>query len=430
MGPGGGHHLQALHEHAGVELRLGRRLIGVRDDGTLHLDDGTIVEPTTSSSPSASGPPRTGRRGRRRPVDAGPHADPERLRRRRRDRQSRTGRPPSARAPHAARAMLGLPQRAEQPPLVWSDQHGVRIQRVGDPRGARTSRGDLTYVTRRPARRRRADERPGRAREARRRHRHPDQGGRMTLTVQIDDGACLAHGDCVHAAPGVFVLTGDVAEQSSAPAPTSSSAPPPAPARPARSSCSTRRPARRSIPSDDTARPDPCARRRPRPTIATRAHRRRSRAAAAWRVVCVLVVPSARVTATVYSTAPRSRRHVSVRDRSRIARTRARAPGARPCSAPPRRSRGIPALITIASIRRRVPRAGSGVNRSRPRARRVVSRTLASPRAGALDELQPLAAHQAARGPASAPRGARVARHPHRRQAVRRPYARCRPAAS
>ena len=35
----------------------------------------------------------------------------------------------------------------------------------------------------------------------------------MTLTVQIDDGACLAHGDCVHAAPGVFELTGDVAEQ-------------------------------------------------------------------------------------------------------------------------------------------------------------------------------------------------------------------------
>ena len=36
----------------------------------------------------------------------------------------------------AARAMLGLPPRAEQPPLVWSDQHGVRIQRIGDPRGA------------------------------------------------------------------------------------------------------------------------------------------------------------------------------------------------------------------------------------------------------------------------------------------------------
>ena len=34
----------------------------------------------------------------------------------------------------------------------------------------------------------------------------------MTLTVQIDDGACLGHGDCVHAAPGVFELNGDIAE--------------------------------------------------------------------------------------------------------------------------------------------------------------------------------------------------------------------------
>jgi ferredoxin len=34
----------------------------------------------------------------------------------------------------------------------------------------------------------------------------------MTLNVQIDDGACLVHGDCVHAAPGVFELRGDIAE--------------------------------------------------------------------------------------------------------------------------------------------------------------------------------------------------------------------------
>jgi ferredoxin len=34
----------------------------------------------------------------------------------------------------------------------------------------------------------------------------------MTLTVQIDDGACLAHGDCAHVAPGVFAVTGDIAE--------------------------------------------------------------------------------------------------------------------------------------------------------------------------------------------------------------------------
>ena len=34
----------------------------------------------------------------------------------------------------------------------------------------------------------------------------------MTLSVQIDDHACLAHGDCEHVAAGVFAVTGDVAE--------------------------------------------------------------------------------------------------------------------------------------------------------------------------------------------------------------------------
>jgi ferredoxin len=34
----------------------------------------------------------------------------------------------------------------------------------------------------------------------------------MTLNVQIDDRACLAHGDCVHVAPGVFAVNGDIAE--------------------------------------------------------------------------------------------------------------------------------------------------------------------------------------------------------------------------
>ena len=87
----------------------------------------------------------------------------------------------------AARAMLGLPPRAEQPPLVWSDQHGVRIQRIGDPRGAEPL-GDLTYARDGRHRRRRAHERPGRAARGPPPHRHPDKGGRMTLTVQIDDG--------------------------------------------------------------------------------------------------------------------------------------------------------------------------------------------------------------------------------------------------
>jgi ferredoxin len=34
----------------------------------------------------------------------------------------------------------------------------------------------------------------------------------MPLTVQIDEGACLAHGDCEHVAPHVFQVNGDIAE--------------------------------------------------------------------------------------------------------------------------------------------------------------------------------------------------------------------------
>ena len=42
---------------------------------------------------------------------------------------------------NAARRMLGLQPKPEQPPLVWSDQYGVRIQRVGDPAGATKIKG-------------------------------------------------------------------------------------------------------------------------------------------------------------------------------------------------------------------------------------------------------------------------------------------------
>ena len=35
----------------------------------------------------------------------------------------------------------------------------------------------------------------------------------MTLIAQIDESLCLGHGDCVHVAPGVFILEGDVAQQ-------------------------------------------------------------------------------------------------------------------------------------------------------------------------------------------------------------------------
>jgi len=44
-----------------------------------------------------------------------------------------------------ARALLGRPELPAAPPFFWSDQHGVRLQCVGDPRGARESvaHGDL-----------------------------------------------------------------------------------------------------------------------------------------------------------------------------------------------------------------------------------------------------------------------------------------------
>lgn len=34
----------------------------------------------------------------------------------------------------------------------------------------------------------------------------------MTLIPTIDEFACSGHGDCVHEAPGAFVLDGDIAE--------------------------------------------------------------------------------------------------------------------------------------------------------------------------------------------------------------------------
>ncbi len=142
MGPGGGHHLRALHEQAGVELKLGRRLIGVRDDGTLHLDDDTLiradqilvavgVRPATDWTPWPKGIPvdAEGRTEIPNVFAAGDATGVAHW-----EAASRQG-------TAAARAMLGLPPRAEQPPLVWSDQHGVRIQVIGNPRGARNLPG-------------------------------------------------------------------------------------------------------------------------------------------------------------------------------------------------------------------------------------------------------------------------------------------------
>jgi NADPH-dependent 2,4-dienoyl-CoA reductase/sulfur reductase-like enzyme len=125
LGPGQGDWLRARHEHAGVTLRLGRRLIAA-DEDVLILDDGTRVtadhvvvaigvRPELSWAAGATG------RGIHLAGDCTGSAHWE------------------AAARHGAavaRTILGLPPKPEAPPLVWSDQHGVRIQRLGDPRGA------------------------------------------------------------------------------------------------------------------------------------------------------------------------------------------------------------------------------------------------------------------------------------------------------
>ena len=129
MGPGGGHHLKTLHERAGVTLHLGRRLLAASEHA-LRLDDGTVVEADLTlvaigvRPATLPAPPHAFHAG---DVTGSAHWEAA----------ARQG-------AAAARAMLGLPQRQEQPPVVWTDQYGVRIQRVGETRGA-TPAGDLTY---------------------------------------------------------------------------------------------------------------------------------------------------------------------------------------------------------------------------------------------------------------------------------------------
>jgi NADPH-dependent 2,4-dienoyl-CoA reductase/sulfur reductase-like enzyme len=119
MGPGGGDRLQRLHEDAGVELRLGQRLTGPLNADTILVAIG--VKPAWTVDRPRPGVQFAG------DVTGSAHWEAA-----------------VTQGADAARRMLGLQPKPEQPPLVWSDQHGVRIQRVGDPRDA-THAGDLTY---------------------------------------------------------------------------------------------------------------------------------------------------------------------------------------------------------------------------------------------------------------------------------------------
>jgi 3-phenylpropionate/trans-cinnamate dioxygenase ferredoxin reductase subunit len=126
MGPGQGDWLRARHEHAGVELLLGRRLTAAAGT-TLVLDDGTRV--TADRVVVAIGVrPDLGWTGLRM-LPRGIHAAGDCTGSAHWEAAVRQGQ-------DAARAILGLPPKAEAPPLVWSDQHGARIQRLGDPAGA------------------------------------------------------------------------------------------------------------------------------------------------------------------------------------------------------------------------------------------------------------------------------------------------------
>jgi NADPH-dependent 2,4-dienoyl-CoA reductase/sulfur reductase-like enzyme len=122
MGPGGGHHLRALHERAGVTLHLGRRLLAASEHA-LRLDDGTIVEADCFVVAIGVRPARI-------PAHPDVFAAGDVTGSAHWEAAVRQG-------AAAARAMLGLPKREEAPPVVWTDQYGVRIQRVGDLQGVR-----------------------------------------------------------------------------------------------------------------------------------------------------------------------------------------------------------------------------------------------------------------------------------------------------
>ena len=126
VGPGQGDWLRARHEQAGVELLLGRRLTAAAGR-TLILDDGTRV--TADRVVVAIGVcPDMGWAGLR-TLPRGVHAAGDCTGSAHWEAAVRQGQ-------DAARAILGLPPKPEAPPLVWSDQHGARIQRLGDPANA------------------------------------------------------------------------------------------------------------------------------------------------------------------------------------------------------------------------------------------------------------------------------------------------------
>ena len=154
LGPRAGAWLTALHRAEGVALRTGVTV--TRDLGdALELSDGTRVAAAHVLA-GVGVRPAAG-------WLAGSGLDPAGVAV---DAAGRTGLPgvfaagdvtggghweaASRGGTAVARALLGRGELPEAPPFFWSDQHGVRLQCVGDPRGARELLAG--WATSRPAR--------------------------------------------------------------------------------------------------------------------------------------------------------------------------------------------------------------------------------------------------------------------------------------
>jgi 3-phenylpropionate/trans-cinnamate dioxygenase ferredoxin reductase component len=151
VGPALGGWLAAEHREAGVHLRLGAMVAGV-ERARLRLDDGKSVpfdhllvaigvRPATGWLEGSGLDPHgvaVDGRGQTALPDVYAAGDAACTFDRVVRRHVSAGHWEAAarQGAAAARAMLGLSPVRPAPTVVWSDQHGMRLQRLGDPRGA------------------------------------------------------------------------------------------------------------------------------------------------------------------------------------------------------------------------------------------------------------------------------------------------------
>jgi 3-phenylpropionate/trans-cinnamate dioxygenase ferredoxin reductase component len=133
VGPALGGWLADLHRAAGVELRLGARVVEAGAEW-LRLSDGACVA-CDHMLVGVGVRPAVGWAGGRVADAPGVLLAGDAAGAGHWEAAARQG-------AAAARAMLGLPARPPVPAVLWSDQHGVRMQRIGDPRDADRTRLD------------------------------------------------------------------------------------------------------------------------------------------------------------------------------------------------------------------------------------------------------------------------------------------------